>query len=91
VAAWPTASLATILGMLIRPQAIAMTTRLTDRVGFSRPAQRKWARERRSRVFAELITTAALALSLAVAVAAVSIGISRAGTSSAQNQIGRVL
>ena len=58
----------------------SMTTTLIDRVGFSHPIQREWARERRSRAFAELITTAALVVSLAIAVIAVSIGIARADT-----------
>src|SRR6059058_1647195 len=46
--------------------------------GIEREARRTCASTRRSVVFVELITTAALALSTAIAVTAVSIGIARA-------------
>jgi hypothetical protein len=70
--------------MLIRHHMKSMTTTLIDGVGFSHPIQPEWARERRSRALAELITTAALVVSLAIAVTAVSIGISRADTHGAR-------
>ena len=66
--------------MLIRHHIKPMTRTLIDRVGFSHPIQRERVRKRRSRAFAELITTAALLVSLAIAVTAVSIGIARAHT-----------
>ena len=67
-----------------------MTRNLIDRVGFSHPIQREWARKRRHRAFAELIMTAALAVSLAIAVTAVAIGIARADTLGATSQVSSV-
>jgi hypothetical protein len=66
--------------MLIRHQARLMTKNLIDRVGFSHPVDRTRAQARRTRAFAELITTTALAVSLAIAVIAVSIECARADT-----------
>ena len=57
-----------------------MTKNLIDLVGFSNPIDRTRAHARRTRAFAELITTAALAVSLAIAVTAVSIEFARADT-----------
>jgi hypothetical protein len=77
------------LSMLIRNQITAMA--VAEGTGFSRPSERYWARERRSRAVAELITTAALAVCLVIAMVAVSIGLTRAGASSTPIEIGRVL
>ena len=82
---------AIFVNMLIRRHITSMTTALTDRVGFSHPTELKPEHDRRSRAFAELITTAALAVSLVIAVVAVSIGISRASTRTASIEIDRVL
>jgi hypothetical protein len=66
------------------------TTAAVDCAGFARLTERDWARQR-NRALAELITTAALTVCLVIAMVAVSIGITRASTSGAHVEIGRVL
>lgn len=75
--------------MLIRNQIA--TTAAADSAGFTRLSERYWARERRNRALAELITTAALAVCLVIAMAAVSISLTRVGASGPPIEIGRVL
>jgi hypothetical protein len=61
--------------MLIRHHSNARAT--VGGPGFARPDERHWLHQRRKRVLAQLITTAALAVCLLIAMLAVSAGLAR--------------